>query len=231
MPTIRPASERFHTKLDWLDSWHSFSFGNHFDPKWVSFGPLLVINDDTVSPRSGFGMHPHRDMEIITIMVNGELQHSDSMGNTELLRLGEVQRMSAGKGLVHSEQNASDSVCRFLQIWIEPDTRGTPPDYEQKEFDYSGGWTCILAPNNDNGAMSINRRVRLWRNQLVSQQQFDWPTQIDGGKKIWIQMIDGSLKTPLFLKKGDGIGFSDPEVLPRADAGVEGADLLFFEIA
>ena len=230
MPNIRPASERFHTKLDWLDSWHSFSFGNHFDPKWAGFGPLLVINDDTVSPRSGFGMHPHRDMEIITIIINGELQHSDSMGNTELLRLGEVQRMSAGKGLVHSEQNVSNSFCRFLQIWIEPDTRGTSPDYEQKEFDYSHGWTCILSPNKDNGAMAINRKIRLWRSQLVSPQQFDWPTQIDGDKKIWIQMIDGTLNTPLYLKKGDGIGFSYPEVLPRAEAGDEGADLLFFEI-
>ena len=230
MPVIRPTSERFHTQIDWLDSWHSFSFGNHFDPKWVGFGPLLVINDDTVSPRRGFGMHPHRDMEIITIMVEGELQHSDSMGNTEQLRPGEVQRMSAGRGLVHSEQNASDTSCRFLQIWIVPETKGTAPSYEQKLFDYSGGWTCILDPNKNNDTMAINQNVRLWRNKLVSRQKIDWPTRIDAGKKIWMQMIDGTLQIPWLLNKGDGIGFSYPEDLPQAEAGEQGSDVLLFEI-
>lgn len=230
MPIIRSASERFHTQLDWLDSWHSFSFGSHFDSKWVGFGPLLVINDDTVSPRRGFGMHPHRDMEIITIMVEGELQHSDSMGNTEPLRLGEVQRMSAGTGLVHSEQNVSDSSCRFLQIWIVPETKGSAPSYEQKLFDYSSGWTCILDPNKNNDTMAINQNIRLWRIQLVSQQKIDWPTRIDGKKKIWMQMIDGTLQIPSLFKKGDGIGFSYPEDLPQAEAGDQGADVLLFEI-
>jgi redox-sensitive bicupin YhaK (pirin superfamily) len=230
MPTIRLSSERLHTKFGWLDSWHSFSFGNHFDPAWVGFGPLRVINDDTVSPKSGFGMHPHRDMEIITIMVNGELQHSDSMGNTELLRFDEVQRMSAGKGLVHSEQNASDSFCRFLQIWIEPATRGTPPDYEQKQFDYSNGWASILDPNRKNGAMSINRNVRLWRSQFVPNKQFDWPTNLDSSKQVWIQMIDGSLQIPWLLQNGDGVGLSYPEELSRGEAGDQGADVLFFEL-
>ncbi|MBM5828691.1 MAG: pirin family protein, partial [Cyanobacteria bacterium M_surface_7_m2_040] len=102
---LRPAAERFHSQLDWLDSWHSFSFSSHYDPAWMGFGPLRVINDDTIAAGRGFGMHPHRDMEIITVMVQGELHHRDSMGHVEVLRAGEVQRMSAGTGVVHSEIN------------------------------------------------------------------------------------------------------------------------------
>jgi redox-sensitive bicupin YhaK (pirin superfamily) len=105
---FRPAAERFHSQLDWLDSWHSFSFSSHYDPAWMGFGPLRVINDDTITPGRGFGMHPHHDMEIITVMVEGQLNHRDSMGHAEVLRAGEVQRMSAGTGVVHSEINGSD---------------------------------------------------------------------------------------------------------------------------
>ena len=117
---LRSADQRFHSQLDWLDSWHSFSFGSHQDPNWMGFGPLRVINDDTIAAGQGFGMHPHRDMEIITVMVEGALTHADSMGNSAVLRAGEVQRMSAGRGIVHSEINQTGAPCRLLQIWIEP---------------------------------------------------------------------------------------------------------------
>ena len=128
-PLFRPAAERFHSQLEWLDSWHSFSFAGHHDPAWMGFGPLRVINDDTIAAGRGFGMHPHRDMEIITVMVEGELHHRDSMGHAEVLRAGEVQRMSAGTGVVHSEVNGGDRPCRLLQIWIEPSSAGIAPAY------------------------------------------------------------------------------------------------------
>lgn len=131
---FRPAAERFHSRLDWLDSWHTFSFGSHVDPAWMGFGPLRVINDDTIATGRGFGMHPHRDMEIITVMVEGQLHHHDSMGHSAVLRAGEVQRMSAGSGIVHSEINEGDRACRLLQIWIEPEAHGLPPAYEQNPY-------------------------------------------------------------------------------------------------
>ena len=131
---VRPAAERFHSRLDWLESWHSFSFSHHHDPQWMGFGPLRVINDDTIAAGRGFGLHPHRDMEIVTVMVEGELSHRDSMGHSEVLRAGEVQAMSAGTGVVHSEMNLGDRACRLLQIWIEPTQRGLPPGYRQAPF-------------------------------------------------------------------------------------------------
>ena len=135
-PTVifRPAAQRFHSRLDWLDSRHSFSFAGHVDPDWMGFGPLRVINDDTIAAGRGFGMHPHRDMEIITVMVDGELSHKDSMGHSAVIHAGEVQRMSAGTGITHSEMNNSTESCRLLQIWIEPEERGILTAYEQKSF-------------------------------------------------------------------------------------------------
>ena len=124
---LRPADQRFHSQLDWLDSWHSFSFGSHQDPAWMGFGRLRVINDDTIAAGLGFGMHHHRDMEIITVMVNGALTHADSMGNSAVLHAGEVQRMSAGSGIVHSEINQNGAPYRLLQIWIEPAQLGIHP--------------------------------------------------------------------------------------------------------
>ncbi|NBW61961.1 MAG: pirin family protein [Synechococcaceae bacterium WB4_1_0192] len=131
---FRPAAARFHSQFDWLDSWHTFSFASHHDPAWIGFGPLRVINDDRIAAGRGFGMHPHRDMEIVTVMVEGQLNHRDSMGHAEVLRAGEVQRMSAGTGVVHSEINEGHQPCRLLQIWIEPSLAGLAPAYEQKPF-------------------------------------------------------------------------------------------------
>ncbi|EAQ75577.1 hypothetical protein WH5701_01975 [Synechococcus sp. WH 5701] len=144
---LRPAAERFHGRLDWLESWHTFSFGHHYDPAWMGYGPLRVINEDTIAPGRGFGMHPHSDMEIITVMVEGELSHRDSMGHGAVLRVGEVQRMSAGTGVVHSEINESGSPCRLLQIWIEPSSRGIKPAYEQKPSASATTGPCCLIPS------------------------------------------------------------------------------------
>jgi hypothetical protein len=228
---LRPAAERFHSELDWLDSWHSFSFSNHYDPAWMGFGPLRVINDDTIAAGRGFGMHPHRDMEIITVMVQGELHHRDSMGHAEVLRAGEVQRMSAGTGVVHSEINGSDQACRLLQIWVEPSSTGIAPAYEQKPFPLQSGWTSLLDPQRQGGALAIHRPVRLWRAQLQASAVVELP-ELSGA--AWIQMIDGALEQPWLLQRGDGLGWT-PRPAAAAPplplrAGASGADLLLFEL-
>jgi redox-sensitive bicupin YhaK (pirin superfamily) len=228
---LRPAAERFHSQLDWLDSWHSFSFSSHVDPAWMGFGPLRVINDDTIAAGRGFGMHPHRDMEIITVMVQGELHHRDSMGHAEVLHAGEVQRMSAGTGVVHSEINGSDQACRLLQIWVEPSSTGTAPAYEQKPFPLQRGWTALLDPQRQEGAMAIHRPVRLWRGQLQAAEVVELP-ELSGA--AWIQMIDGQLEQPWLLQRGDGLGWTPrpagAAVPSTLTAGSSGADVLLFEL-
>ncbi len=233
-PVFRPAAERFHSQLDWLDSWHSFSFSSHYDPAWMGFGPLRVINDDTIAAGKGFGMHPHRDMEIITVMVEGQLNHRDSMGHAEVLRAGEVQRMSAGTGVVHSEVNGGERPCRLLQIWIEPSEAGIAPAYEQKPFEIGAGWTPLLGPERADGAMAIHRRVRLWRAKPGAADQL--PIALAAGSQGWIQVIDGSGtielaggQPPAALVGGDGLGF-EPAALTGFTAGAAGADLLLFEL-
>jgi hypothetical protein len=160
---FRAAGLRFHSQHGWLDSWHSFSFAGHFDPAWTGFGPLLVINDDTIRSGSGFGLHPHRHMEIITVMVEGELTHRDSMGHTQTLTAGEVQVLSAGSGILHSEVNEGQRPCRLLQIWIEPASRNVQPAYDQRRVALAGTWTPLIDPERRDAAMSIHRPARLWR--------------------------------------------------------------------
>ena len=237
---FRPAAERFHSQLDWLDSWHSFSFSSHFDPAWMGFGPLRVINDDTIAPGRGFGMHPHSDMEIITVMVEGQLNHRDSMGHAEVLRAGEVQRMSAGTGVVHSEINGGDRPCRLLQIWIEPSSSGIAPAYEQKPFAIGAGWTPLLDPSEAAGAMAIHRPVRLWRAQPHPATALELP--LAPGSQGWLQVIEGAMTLtglsspgagglPQQLQRGDGLGLA-----AEAAAGavlreaVAGTDLLLYEL-
>ncbi len=231
---FRPAGERFHSQLDWLDSWHTFSFASHVDPAWMGFGPLRVINDDTIAAGQGFGMHPHRDMEIVTVMVEGQLNHRDSMGHTELLRAGEVQRMSAGTGVMHSEINQGDQPCRLLQIWIEPSSAGIAPGYEQKPFAIGPGWTPLLDPDHAVGAMAIHRPVRLWRAQPTAADRL--PLSLAPGSRGWLQLIDGAvdlpdglLGLPALLKRGDGLGFEAAHQL-ELKAADGGADLLLFEL-
>jgi len=189
--TYRPAAGRFHSQNSWLDSWHSFSFAGHFDRDWCGFGPLRVINEDRIQAGHGFGMHPHTDMEIITVMLAGELHHQDSMGHSEALRCGEVQRMTAGTGIVHSETNPSAAPCHLLQIWIEPSGTGLTPGYEQKPFAIDRGWTLLIDPEGREGAMAIHRPVRLWRARAAGGQELGCPVAPDA--QGWIQMIAGEL--------------------------------------
>ncbi|MCP9775923.1 pirin family protein [Cyanobium sp. WAJ14-Wanaka] len=225
---FRPAAERFHSQLDWLDSWHSFSFSSHYDPAWIGYGPLRVINDDTIAAGRGFGMHPHRDMEIVTVMVEGQLNHRDSMGHAEVLRAGEVQRMSAGTGVVHSEVNEGDQPCRLLQIWIEPSSAGIAPAYGQKLFVIGNGWTPLLDPGQAKGAMAINRPVRLWRAQPDAGETLS--LAIESGNQGWIQLIDGAGTADHHaLQQGDGLGFNAGQ-FQTFTAGTGGADLLLFDL-
>jgi len=247
--TYRPAAHRFHSQNPWLDSWHSFSFGGHYDPEWSGFGPLRVINEDRIQAGNGFGMHPHADMEIITVMLAGELHHQDSMGHSEALRCGEVQRMTAGTGIVHSETNPSAAPCHLLQIWIESSGPGLTPSYEQKPFAIDRGWTLLIDPEAREGSMAINRPVRLWRARAGAGQELACPVAQDA--QGWIQMIEGELIAgetpatemlrqgetpggamvpgPSVLRQGDGLGF-DPGSLISLTAGDQGADLLLFEL-
>jgi len=233
---VRPAAERFHSAHGWLDSWHSFSFAGHDDPAWRGFGPLLVINDDRIAAGGGFGMHPHSDMEIITVLVDGVLRHQDSMGHSEALRAGEVQRMSAGTGIVHSEVNGSDQPCHLLQIWITPSSRGITPSYGQKAFPCQPGWTLLIDPHASQGAMAIHRPVRLWRGRPAAGSPLPLPLAADAHG--WIQVINGSVAisggsagAPLAgtLTAGDGLGFG-PGLDAAVAAGSPGADLLVFEL-
>tara|TARA_B100001063_G_scaffold243881_1_gene275449 strand:- start:96 stop:845 length:750 start_codon:yes stop_codon:yes gene_type:complete len=210
---LRPAQERFHTQFDWLESWHSFSFGQHQDPAWMGFGPLRVINDDTIAAGRGFGMHPHRDMEIITVMVDGELTHADSIGHSEVLRAGEVQRMSAGTGIVHSEINKSNQPCRFLQIWIEPERVGVTPAYNQKPIAIGTEWTTLIHPDAPSDAMATASATRMWRARPELQGHLPLPAAADNA--LWIQVIDGELElrsengSTSLLNRGDGLGIVD----------------------
>jgi redox-sensitive bicupin YhaK (pirin superfamily) len=231
----RPSNERFHSRLNWLDSRHTFSFSNHFDPAWTGFGPLLVINDDTIAAGEGFGMHPHRDMEIITVMVEGQINHQDSMGHAEVLRAGEVQRMSAGTGIVHSEMNRGQSPCRLLQIWIAPVHKGLEPSYEQRHIDVGKAWTPLLNPDPSQGAMAIDRPVRLWRAQPKQGQELILPAE--SGDTLWLQLINGSVQlegidgdAPDALQCGDGLGLRNQRNWTLTSQ-TDDADLLLFSLA
>ena len=202
----------------------------------MGFGPLRVINDDTIAAGKGFGMHPHRDMEIITVMVDGALTHADSMGNSAVLHAGEVQRMSAGTGIVHSEMNQTGAPCRLLQIWIEPAQLGIQPAYEQKPFEIGDNWTALIEPSACGEAMAIAQHVRLWRAKPEHQKHLALPT---GEKQsLWIQVIDGELSlhnngTPEHsLRRGDGLGLIQDASTQREMISLsERADVLLFAVA
>ena len=233
-PLFRPAQERFHSVLDWLDSWHSFSFADHHDPDWMGYGPLRVINDDPISAGRGFGMHPHRDMEIITVMIEGELQHQDSAGNSGVIQAGDVQRMSAGTGIRHSEINKSEQSCRLLQIWIEPSQQGLAPAYEQRRIALTDQtWIPVLDPHNRE-SMAIVRPIQLWRLRLAQGKSIQLPDL--AYPQAWLQMINGAISISganaaslLNLGRGDGLGFYPAQAgINQIHSSSNQTDLLLF---
>lgn len=177
---IRPASSRFHTAIDWLESWHSFSFGPHFDPVNTGHGLLIVSNDDVVAPGSGFGRHPHRDMEIVTWVLSGELEHTDSAGNHGIIYPGLAQRMSAGSGIYHSEMNHSTTEpVHLVQMWVVPDRYGIDPGYEQRDVNEAlarGGLVAVASGQGHEGAVTIHQAgATMWAARLGSGDAVDLP--------------------------------------------------------
>jgi quercetin 2,3-dioxygenase len=230
--TIRRAEARGAARLGWLDSRHTFSFGDYHDPEHMGFGPLRVINEDRVAPGAGFPTHPHRDMEIISYVLEGALAHRDSTGAGALVRPGEVQRMTAGTGVRHSEFNASDrDPAHFLQIWIIPERPGLVPGYEQKRFDRAGmrdRLRLVAARDGREGALTIHRDVDLYAVLLAPGARVSHA--LTPGRAAWVQIARGEATVNgERLVAGDGAALLDVETLEIE--GVAGAEALVFDMA
>ena len=228
----RPAAERGRADFGWLDSRHTFSFGEYYDPRYMGFRALRVINEDRVKPGYGFPTHPHRDMEIISYVLEGALAHKDSMGTGSVIRAGDVQRMSAGTGVLHSEMNPSPSEpVHFLQIWLMPDQRGIKPSYEEKRFDTAekqGRLRLVASRDARDGALGINQDVDLYAGVLEAGAT----TRLDlrPGRHAWLQVARGAVTlNGQRLDQGDGAAMSDEPSLDVAAS--EDAEILVFDLA
>jgi redox-sensitive bicupin YhaK (pirin superfamily) len=194
MITIRKANERGHAEHGWLDSYHSFSFADYYDSQWMGFRSLRVINDDLVMPGMGFGAHPHKDMEIITYVLSGSLEHKDSMGNGRVIRPGEVQYMSAGSGVRHSEANPSKTeASHFLQIWIMPDANGVKPRYAEKSLRDAptGRLNLVTSKTGRDGSIAIHQDADLWLAKLEAGQQV--AHVLAKGRNAWLHVAEGEV--------------------------------------
>ena len=228
----RPANERGRTKIGWLDSWHSFSFGDYYDPAHVDFRSLRVLNDDRVAAGQGFGMHPHRDMEIITYMVSGALEHKDSLGTGSVIRPGEVQRMSAGTGIRHSEFNPSPTEpAHLLQIWFTPERRGLTPAYEQKAFpdaERRNRWRLVASRDGRDGSVTIHQDAAMYVTSLDAGKEVTH--SLPRGRHAWLQVIRGTVSlNGESLQAGDGAAVSNESSLNVA--AKEGSQLVLFDLA
>jgi redox-sensitive bicupin YhaK (pirin superfamily) len=232
MNTIRRANERGHADLGWLNSYHSFSFAEYYDPRHMGFGQLRVINDDVIAAGRGFGTHPHRDMEIITYVLDGELEHKDSMGNGSVMRHGDVQRMSAGTGVAHSEYNHSTQrPVHLLQIWILPDAQGHQPGYEQKFFgdhEKRGRLRLVASGSGREGSVAMNQDADILAGLFHGAEQAEYTVR--EGRDVWLQVARGALTVngeP--LSAGDGLATRQPGSWKLA-AG-DDAEILIFDMA
>jgi hypothetical protein len=232
MITVRPSRERGHANFGWLDSHHTFSFGDYHDPKHMGFRALRVINEDRVEPGRGFGTHPHRDMEIISYVLEGALEHKDSLGTGSVIRPGDVQRMTAGTGVLHSEFNPSKSErVHFLQIWIVPDRARLQPSYEQKSFpaeDRKNRLRLIASPDGRDGAVTVHQDAALHAGVLDAGTRLRHP--ISPGRHAWVQVVRGAINVDgQELGQGDGAAVSDQEAI-----GIEArepSEVLVFDLA
>jgi len=232
MITLRPAAERGHVDHGWLDTFHTFSFASYRDPAHMGFRSLRVINEDRVAPGQGFGTHPHADMEILTYIVEGALEHKDSLGNGSVIRPGDVQRMSAGTGVTHSEFNGSAAApVHLLQIWILPERRGIEPSYEEKHFareERQGVLRLLASSDGRDGSVTIHQDVGIHGSVLESGQEVAHDLQ--PGRHAWLQVIAGRISVNgVAMGPGDGAAASDEERLVLA-AGAT-AELLLFDLA
>ena len=231
MITLRKASDRGHAQHGWLDSWHSFSFADYYDAEHMGFGPLRVINEDRIEPGTGFGTHGHRDMEIISYVLEGELAHKDSMGHGSVIRPGDVQRMSAGRGVMHSEYNhAKDAKTHFLQIWIEPNVRGIAPGYEEKRFDADskrGRLRLVASPDGSDGSVTIHQDARLYSGLFDGAEAAEVPVAED--RLVYVHVARGSVEV-----NGTALGPGDAAKLEgetsiRVSGGRQ-AEVLVFDL-
>jgi hypothetical protein len=231
MLTLRPAGERGHADHGWLDSHHTFSFADYYDPAHMGFRTLRVINDDRVAPAQGFGTHPHRDMEIVSYVLEGSLEHRDSMGTGSVIVPGDVQRMSAGTGVRHSEFNASKSdPVHFLQIWLMPGKNGIAPSYEQKRFtaaDKRGRLRVVASPDGRDGSVTLHTDAVLYAGLFDKGESA--AVAIPSGRHAWVHVARGKARiNGRELAEGDGAALSQEPAL--SVEGVEGAEVLVFDL-
>ena len=228
---IRRSADRGHANHGWLESFHTFSFADYHDPRWMGFHSLRVINDDLILPGMGFGTPPHRDMEIITYILRGSLQHKDSMGNGRIIRPGDIQYMAAGTGVMHSEFNPSaDEATHLLQIWIQPNRRGVTPRYEERSFSTAatGVLHQVAGPTGDGGSIQIHQDAELWLARLEPGQTVTHA--VGAGRHAWLHVAEGEVRVgDTTLHGGDALAVSEPGILSiQATAA---AQLLLFHLA
>lgn len=230
MISVRQAQERGRANFGWLDSKHTFSFGSYYDPQHMGFSALRVINDDKVIPGAGFETHGHRDMEIISYVLSGTIAHKDSEGNVQTLPAGEFQLMSAGKGIYHSEFNASKADdLRFLQIWIEPNSLGGQPGYQQKDFGREPGLTPIATPDGREGTLHIKQDATLSQLILASGESFSLAVQAK--RKVYVHLVSGTLSLDsTTLQPGDGAKVVDQTAIELRSSGSETVTALVFDL-
>lgn len=233
MLAIRKATDRGTSNFGWLDSKHTFSFGGYMDPRNMGFSDLRVINEDRVAPGAGFGTHGHRDMEIISYVVEGELAHKDSMGTGSVIRPGDVQRMSAGTGVTHSEMNASEeNPVHFLQIWILPETKGLAPSYEQNYFapeTRQDQWKLVGSRDGREGSVTIHQDVSLYAATLSENAKLSY--ELAPNRKAWLQVVKGALQLDgQTLAAGDGLAFADLDTLSVLGSD-QSTEVLLFDLA
>jgi redox-sensitive bicupin YhaK (pirin superfamily) len=231
MIEVLGANERFHTDIGWLNSRHTFSFGEHYDPSRAGFHSLRVINDDRVAPGKGFGTHGHRDMEIISYVLEGELSHKDSMGTGSVIRPGDVQRMSAGTGVLHSEENPSrDKPVHFLQIWIIPEKAGMKPSYEQKPFPASerrGRLRLVASRVGRDGSVTVHQDAALYVGLLETGDRVTY--EPPAGRHTWVHVARGEIElNGQRLAEGDGASVTGEKRLDLA--GKASAEVLVFDL-
>ena len=231
MIAVRRAKDRFHTDAGWLDSRHTFSFGEHYSPEWMGFRSLRVINEDRVAPGKGFGTHAHRDMEIVSYVLEGALEHKDSLGTGSIIKAGDVQRMSAGTGVRHSEFNPSATdALHLLQIWIEPSRTGVTPSYEEKVFgddEKLNRLRLVASPDGRDGSVTIHQDALVYGSVIEPGREVAYP--LPEGRRAWLQVARGRVSVNgRTLEQGDGAAVTDERALTVT--GKERAEIILFDL-
>ncbi|WP_373531527.1 pirin family protein [Vampirovibrio sp.] len=228
----RNRHERGHTRIDWLESFHTFSFGDYYEPRFMNFSDLRVINDDRVKPGGGFSTHGHRDMEIVTVVLKGELEHKDNLGNGSMIRPGEIQRMTAGTGVLHSEFNPSATEeVHLLQIWITPESKGLQPGYEQKAFSLSqsGQFQPIASRHPSPESVLIHQDAAIYLAKLDRDQEAGF--DLDAKRSYWLHVATGAVEiADQILESGDALGFSNHGDPLRVTGLEPDSQVLLFEL-